>query len=289
MSASAFTTLECKTLQLQTSGAVLTITLARPQAYNAVSMEMLEEFHTVLDFLRHPNSMHVPFDPHHPRVVVLAASGRAFSGGVDIKAADRGVGGKAWNYKDMRSQQLLARAIEKMRSVPQPFIAAVQGPAAGAGFALALACDVRIAQRSASFSAAFVRLALTGTDMGTSFFLPRLAGLGIASEMLLTGRPLCAERAYQVGLVNELVENDDQLKASAAKMAGEMMALSPLGLQLTKEQLSATAEGGSLRAALTAENSHQMLLVNDTRAAQVAQAWVNKLMGSSGSRPRAKL
>ena len=133
----------------------------------------------------------------------------------------------------MRSQQLLSRLIEKMRRVPQPIVAAVrvrcgcpggaegptlrraarpsgrqwtsfpaahlfQGAAAGAGLALALASDVRVAARCASFSAAFVRLGLTGCDMGTSYYAWRTAGLGVASEMLLTGRPLGAERAYQV-------------------------------------------------------------------------------------------
>lgn len=132
----------------------------------------------------------------------------------------------------MRSQQLLSRLIEKMRAVSQPIVAAVQGAAAGGGFALAMAADVRVASRSARFSAAFVRLGLTGTDMGTSYFLWRQAGLGIASEMLLTGRQLSAERAYQLGLVNELVEEPAELEAAARKLAGEMLACSRLGLQV---------------------------------------------------------
>ena len=213
--------------------------------------------------------------------------------GVDVKAAALGVGGKAWDYKDMRSQQLLARMIEKMRHIPQPIISAVQGPAAGAGFAIALASDVRLATTNASFSAAFVRLGLTGTDMGTSFFLPRLVGLGIASEALMTGRALGAERAYQLGLVNELAQTTAELDEKTEKMAADMLACSSKGLQLTKEQLNATAEsgGGSLRAALTAENSHQMLLVNDPVAAEAAQKWLNVLMSGGGkkSNARAKL
>ena len=77
------------------------------------------------------------------------------------------MGGQAWDYTDMRSQQLLSRLIEKLRALPQPIIAAVQGAAAGAGFALAMASDCRVATRGSRFSAAFVRLGLTGTDMGT--------------------------------------------------------------------------------------------------------------------------
>lgn len=145
-----------------------------------------------------------------------------------------------------------------------------------------MASDVRLAAQNARFSAAFVRLGLTGTDMGTSFFLWRLAGLGIASELLLTGRPLAADRAYQLGLVNELVEDPGELESAARKLATDMLACSRLGLQLTKEQLNAVADGGSLRSALVAENSHQMLLVNNPETAAAAQKWMRSLVAKSG-------
>ncbi|PSC69953.1 enoyl-hydratase [Micractinium conductrix] len=292
--ASRFTTLQCE-LERMPAGAILWLTLNRPAAFNALSAECLQELHSVFGMLEHPESMLQPLPADHPRVVVLRGAGRAFCGGVDIKAADQGIGGAAWEYKDMRSQQLLSRLIARMRAVPQPIIAAVQGAAAGGGFALALASDVRVAERGARFSAAFVRLGLTGTDMGTSFFLPRLAGLGVTSELLMTGRQLAAERAYQLGLVNELVEAPSKLEAAARRLATEMLACSRVGLQLTKEQLNAVTEGGSLRAALTAENSHQMLLVNDPTASAVAQAWMKSLVaksgkgGGGGGGPRSKL
>ena len=184
----------------------------------------------------------------------------------------------------MRSHQLLARLIDKLRRIPQPVIAAVQGPAAGAGLAIALAADVRVALRASSFSAAFVRLGLTGTDMGTSFFMPRLAGLGVASEALLTGRAVPAERAYALGLVNQLADSPAELEAAARGLAHDMLRCSPVGLQLTKEQLNAAAEGGSLRAALTAENSHQMLLVNQPAAQRLAKDWVEQMVGKGAGR-----
>lgn len=296
MSKSKFETLGLTTLKVEVeetrNGSVLHITLNRPAAFNAVSMEMLHEIHTLLDMLQHPNTLHEQVPADHPRVVILKASGRAFSGGVDIKAADRGIGGNQWDYKNMRSQQLLARMIEKFRAIPQPIIACIQGPAAGAGLAMALASDLRVATSTASFSAAFVRLGLTGTDMGTSFFLPRLAGLGIASEAILTGRPISAERAFQVGLVNELAQNNEDLETKARDLAIEMLACSPIGLQLSKEQLNSVAEGGSLRAALVAENSHQMLLVNDPETGKIAQAWLNKMVAgksAASSTSRSKL
>jgi enoyl-CoA hydratase/carnithine racemase len=187
----------------------------------------------------------------------------------------------------MRSQQLLSRLILKLRTVPSPIIACVHGPAAGAGFAIALAADARIAARDASFSAAFVRLGLTGTDMGTSYFLQRHAGLGVASEMLLTGRAMGAERAFQLGLVNELATDAEAAAAAAGRLARDMLRLSPLGLRLTKEQLDATADGGSLRAAMTAENSHQMLMVSSPETKKTMQGWLKKVMGDEES-PRKK-
>lgn len=280
-------------------GGIAWITLNRPKSFNALSMECINELHRAFDALQHPTTMLEPLTKDHPRVIVLAANGKAFSGGVDIKAADRGIGGQAWDYKDMRSQQLLSRLIEKMRAVPQPIVCAIQGPAAGAGLALSLASDIRIATPSASFIASFVRLGLSGTDMGTSFFLPKLAGRGIASEMLLTGRSISAQRAYDVGLVNELVVQEDgngqqkdntTILKAARQWAEDMLKCSPLGLQLTKQQLNATADGGSLQNALSAENSHQILLVNDPVASAEAQAWLNAMMtkkqpgqGSKGS------
>lgn len=263
---------------------ILRIQLNRPAAFNAINAEMLHELHTVLDVCQHPNSILISAD-NHPRVIIITATppSRAFSAGVDIKAADRGIGGQTWDYTDIRSQQLLARMIEKLRQVPQPIIVGMQGPAAGAGMAIALAADVRIATKSASFSAAFVRLGLTGCDMGTSFFLPRLVGSGIAAEALLTGRALSAERAYQVGMVNEIVDTVEGMHGAVTRMAVDMCKCSRSGLQLTKEQLNAVQDGMSLRATIVAENSHQMLLVNDSASRQIAQKWLNSMLTSGGS------
>lgn len=105
--------------------------------------------------------------------------------------------------------------------------------------------------------------------------------------MLLTGRTVGAERAYQCGLVNEVCEDGAALEAGARRLAREMLALSPKGLQLTKEQLNSVAEGGSLRAALVAENSHQIFLVNDPKASKEAQEWLNTML--QAKKPRAKL
>jgi enoyl-CoA hydratase len=283
-----FTTLK---VELLDQGNILHLQLNRPKAFNALSAEMITEIHTLLDICAHPTSMLDPNFDFKPRVILLAAAPPAFSGGVDIKAAFANVGGQSWDYKNMRSQQLLSRLIQKMRDIPQPIVACIPGPAHGAGLSIALASDIRVANKTASFSAAFVKLGLSGTDMGTSFFLPRHAGMGIAAEMLLTGRTISAERAYQVGLVNTLVSDEDEDEDGGGGEGGplisvgleycrEMVKLSPQGLMLTKEQINSTADGGSLKTAMVGENSHQMFLVNEPEAAKLAEKWASKLLKS---------
>jgi enoyl-CoA hydratase/carnithine racemase len=285
-----FTTLK---VELLDQGNILHLQLNRPKAFNALSAEMITEIHTLLDICAHPTSMLDPHFDFKPRVILLAAAPPAFSGGVDVKAAFANVGGQSWDYKNMRSQQLLSRLIHKMRDIPQPIVACIPGPAHGAGLSIALASDIRVASKTASFSAAFVKLGLSGTDMGTSFFLPRHAGMGIAAEMLLTGRTISAERAYQVGLVNTLVSDEEEEEDGGGRGGGggaliragldycrEMVKLSPQGLMLTKEQINSTADGGSLKTAMVGENSHQMFLVNEPEATKQAEKWASRLLKS---------
>ncbi|KAK2076577.1 hypothetical protein QBZ16_005337 [Prototheca wickerhamii] len=290
MSVKTMPTLTTLAVDLQPSkqGTIAWLTINRPEALNALSGELLREFALLMDYWSHPYSLlddEAALPKDHPRVIILqSAGGKAFSSGVDIKASSLGIGGKSWDYYDIRSQQLLSRLIEKIRAMPQPFIAAVDGFATGGGLALALASDIRVATKKSHFSAAFVRLGLTGSDMGTSFFAPRIAGFGLASEMLLTGRLVTAERAYQVGMLNDLVDDAAALKASALSYANDMLACS---YKITKEQLNAAADGMSLRATVTAENSHQILLVNDPVAAAQGNAWLDHIAQKSGKqRPR---
>lgn len=146
-------TLQCLRAELDTDSTVLSVQLHRPHAFNAISMEALQELHKLLDALQINPSIFTTPDtaPRIPRVVIIHGAGRAFCAGVDVKAAERGVGGtvcqccgqpahtahtlhhqhQAWDYTDMRSQQLLALAVEKMRRLPQPFIACLHGVASG--------------------------------------------------------------------------------------------------------------------------------------------------------------
>ncbi|KAL6768959.1 hypothetical protein ACKKBG_A16905 [Auxenochlorella protothecoides x Auxenochlorella symbiontica] len=279
-------------LQHTQNGVIAWLTLDRPQALNSLSGEMLRELFLLFDEWSHPYSLlgaEASLPKDFPRVIVLQAEGgRAFSSGIDMKASALSIGGEAWDYRDIRSQQLLSRLIEKMRALPQPLVAAVDGIATGAGLALALACDLRVATSASSFSAAFVRLGLTGSDMATSFFAPRVAGLGVAAELLLTGRALGAERAFQLGMLNALAAGPAELRVEAEGLAKDMLLCSYKGLQLTKEQLNAASDGMSLRATVTAENSHQILLVNDPVASKIGNDWLNKIASKSG-KPRPRL
>jgi enoyl-CoA hydratase/carnithine racemase len=153
-----------------------------------------------------------------------------------------------------------------MRRCPQPIISLVHGPACGGGFAIALASDVRIAGSSARMNAAFIRIGLSACDIGVSYFLPRLVGVSVASELMLTGRFINAERAQRVGLVSEVVP-DDRLADAARPYIEEMLSTSPLGLRLTKECLNMGIDAPSLEAAIAMEDRNQILCsqTNDVR------------------------
>ena len=184
------------------------------------------------------------------RVVVMNGAGRAFCAGLDLKEQNRGGTGLGASTTDtVESAAPHERSdVVAMRRAPQPFIAAISGPAAGGGFALALACDVRIAGESTRFNAAFIRIGLSACDMGVSYLLPRAVGSSVASELMLTGRFINAQRAFATGLVSELMP-DAEVDAAAAKLALEMTETSPLGLRLTKECLSMSIDAGSLEQA----------------------------------------
>jgi enoyl-CoA hydratase len=142
--------------------------------------------------------------------------------------------------------------------MPQPIVAAVNGAASGGGLALALASDVRIAATSARFNVAFVRIGLSGCDIGVSWLLPRLVGASRAFELLLTGRFVDAAEADRIGLVARVVD-DTEVVASARETAELIVANSPFGVRMTKEVMWSQLEIGSLQAGIDLENRTQVL------------------------------
>src|SRR5687768_16766894 len=186
------------------------LTLDRPERLNAMSRELVADLHSALDEIAADRNC---------RVVVLTGEGRGFCSGLDLKETGdsaRQVEGEADGGPPagMRMQQHIATLIPQLRRLPQPVIAAVNGPATGGGLALALACDVRIAAESACFNVAFIRVGLSGCDIGVSYLLPRLIGASRAFELLLTGRMVDAAEADRIGLVLKVVPDTEVLDAA---------------------------------------------------------------------------
>lgn len=173
------------------------------------------------------------------------------------------------------SQRRISEIVMRMRRCQQPIISLVQGPACGGGFALALASDIRIAGESARMNAAFIRIGLSACDIGVSYFLPRLVGVSVASELMLTGRFINAERSLRVGLVSEVVPDADLTKAARAYL-DDMVTTSPLGLRLTKECLNMSVDAQSLEAAIAMEDRNQILCSQTADVREGMMAFLQK-------------
>ena len=230
---------------------VAQLTLNRPDKLNAMTGELVQSLHDHLDA--------VAVDPS-VRVVVLTGAGRGFCAGLDLGGYGEAPHTEAMGptQRGFAVQKHIAGLIPHLRALPQPVVAAVNGPAAGGGFALVLGSDVRIASTTARFNAAFVRIGLSACDIGTSWILPRLVGAARAQELMLTGRVFDAAEAHRIGLVVELHEPDALLDAALAK-ADQIMANSPFGIALTKEGMWAALEIPGMQAAIDLENRQQIM------------------------------
>ena len=175
---------------------IVVLTLNRPERLNAMNYDLVRGLYDALDELS--------ADPTC-RVIVLTGAGRGFCAGLDLSegASPPTTAGLGRAQAGMTVQKLIAGLVPKMRSLPQPVIAAVNGAASGGGLALALASDVRVASQSARFNVAFIRVGLSGCDIGVSWMLPRLIGASRAFELLLTGRLIDAAEADRIGLVTQ--------------------------------------------------------------------------------------
>jgi enoyl-CoA hydratase len=180
-------TYETLTIETNPTG-IAVLTLNRPAKLNALTDLMFAELHAAIQALETRNDV---------RAVVLTGSGRGFCAGLDLDLATELPAMPTTRFYTL--QRRWAAAIAALRLTPIPVIAAVNGPAAGAGFSLALAADLRVASQEAKFNAAFVRIGLSGGDCGISWLLPRVVGLGLASEILLTGRFVTADEASGSG------------------------------------------------------------------------------------------
>ncbi len=257
--------MDFETITVEKKGQVDWLTLNRPESLNAINMPMVTELRDYFASL---------FENEKTRIVVIQGAGRAFSAGLDIKQAGSGEHDSPFGA-GMGFQGYLAEVYIRMRRCPQPIISLVHGPACGGGFAFVLASDIRIAGESARMNAAFIRIGLSACDMGSSYFLPRLVGTSIASELMLTGRFINAQRALATGLVSEVVPDAD-LAIAAGPYIDEMLATSPMGLRLTKEGLNMAVDAAGLEAAMAIENRNQILCSRTNDAKEGMQAFLEK-------------
>lgn len=244
------------------------LTLNRPDSLNAMTSEMVELLHSRLDEIAVNRDV---------RVVVLTGAGRGFCAGLDLGGYGTAPG-YPWNgavEKGLAVQKHIASLIPHLRSLPQPVIAAVNGPASGGGFALVLGSDIRIAATSARFNAAFIRIGLSACDIGTSWLLPRLVGAARAQELMLTGRLFDAAEALTIGLVTSVISESELLEVAYAK-AEEVMLNTPLGVALTKEGMWSALEIPGLQAAIDMENRQQIMASFSDDARETRRARVEK-------------
>ena len=223
------------------------ITLNRPDKLNAMTAELIGQLHDALD--------DVAIDPTC-RVVVLTGQGRGFCAGLDLGGYGRAphTEGFGPTQSGFAVQKQIAALIPHLRSLPQPVIAAVNGPAAGGGFALVLGSDIRIASETAKFNAAFIRIGLSACDIGTSWLLPRLIGAARAQELMLTGRIFDAAYAEA-----ELV-----------------MKNTPFGVALTKEGMWSALEIPGMQAAIDLENRQQIMASATADHQEAMRAFLEK-------------
>lgn len=230
------------------------ITLNRPEKLNAMNREMVEELDGFFTILSKDDSI---------RVVILTGQGRGFCAGADLTEAGRFADSEALSNPESflrLVQERYSGLILGLRRIPQPVIAAVNGPAAGGGMALALGADIRLASPEAYFIASFINIGLSGGEMGSSYLLPRLIGLSRAAEILLTGRKILSHEAERMGLINKVVDHE-KLIAEALIYARMMLTKSVGGLKLTKRVLDQNTEAASLSTALDLENRNQTIMI----------------------------
>jgi 2-(1,2-epoxy-1,2-dihydrophenyl)acetyl-CoA isomerase len=224
---------ELETIRIEVDGEIATMTLDRPKVLNAMSPELIGELVTAAAWLA---------DRARVRALIVTGAGRAFSAGGDVTWFERGLeeSGEYLSADVRRGAEVLHQAIIDFRRIPYPVIGAVNGVAAGAGFSLALMCDLRIASEDAAFVCAYGRIGAS-PDGGMTYFLPRVVGPARALELLFEDPILSAEQARNEGLVTEVVPADRLLDA-ARERAEELAARAPHYVRMSKLLVSRSLE-----------------------------------------------
>jgi len=237
--------------------AVTLITLNRPERMNAMAFDVMVPFKEALE--------EVSFD-NETRVVIVTGAGQGFCAGADLE--DPGwldiFNGLTMPGIARRAMKILDDVIKTLHDMHQPVLGAINGPAIGGGFCLAMATDIRIAAEQAYFRPAGINNGLTSAELGLSYLLPRAIGTSRAFEIMLTGRDVSAGEAERIGLVSRTVPRE-QLLESCYALAERIIGFSQLGVELSKQMLWAGVDAGSLHTHMNHEGHAQLFVRMTTR------------------------
>jgi enoyl-CoA hydratase/carnithine racemase len=251
-------------LLAQDASGVLTITLNRPERLNALTFDVYRELTETFADLRQEEAI---------RVVVITGSGRTFCSGGDV----HDIIGELFE-RDMEGllefTRLTCELVHNIRLAPQPVIASLNGTTAGAGACIALASDIRIASESAKIAFLFVKVGLSGADMGAAYLLPRVVGLSKATELLYTGDFISAAEAERIGFYNKVVPSE-QLAESTREFAERLARGPSFALAKTKEMLNREFDM-TLETALAAEAQAQAICMQHPDYREAYEAFVAK-------------
>lgn len=247
---------------------VVQLTLSRPEKLNALTAPLVTELRDHLNAIAAEPAC---------RVVVLTGAGRGFCAGLDLAGFGSlpGTEGLGPVHATWAVQRSIAGLVQQLRRMPQPVIASVNGPAAGGGLALVCASDIRIAAATAIFSTSFIRIGVSGCDIGTSWLLPRLVGAARAHELMLTSRRFDADEALRIGLVTEVTQPADLAQRVDATVDA-LLAAPPLSLSLTKQGMWLALEIPSFDAMVEVENRQQVLTSATKDAGEAKAAYLEQ-------------
>ncbi|WDP89985.1 MAG: enoyl-CoA hydratase/isomerase family protein [Desulfobacter sp.] len=234
----------------KTENGIGRMTLNRPSSYNAFDHPMVEAFEAFLRERRYDEET---------RVIILdGGEAKGFCAGLDTNTYAPEIF-KMSPVQAYNAQVRMSRLFLGMRQIPQPVISCVHGAAAGIGFSLAMASDIRILAEDARFSAAYINIGLGGADMASSYFLPRLIGAGRAYEYLLTGNWMDAKTALDLGFASRVVPKEEMISTAQA-LATTMTEKNPMGIRMTKEAINVSLDCPGLEAALNMEDRNQIMM-----------------------------
>jgi enoyl-CoA hydratase len=251
--------------------AIRVIRLDRPERLNAISFALVGDLHDALDEVGADETC---------KVAILTGAGRGFCAGLDLR--DFGTPPSAGEHRHAPAgttgQSFMADLTQHIRATPQIVLAAVNGPAYGGGLSLALACDLRVAARSATFCSAFIKTGLTGTDIGVTYLLPRLIGASRAFDLIVTGRTVDADTAEHLGIVSQVFDDDGFLD-TALGMAEGIAAYTGIGLRMTKEVMWANLDTPSMAACIALENRNQEIAGKSPEVQEFMRAYSGRVTG----------